>query len=561
MTVALRATGERRTGRAAWPLVLVLCTASAAVVVILGLKLSFFNDDWWFLLQRPGLESRGGIDTLLAPHNGNIVVLLAVLYKLLVAVFGLGTQLPFRLVLGITMACLGALVFVLVRERLGAIAGVAAAAVVLFLGPAWEITLFFASISHLGSLTLGLAALLALELDTRRRNVAACVLLVCSTLLFNLGIPFVVGAAIAIALRRRPAQLWIAAVPAGLFALWWAGYGHKQPSGLSLRNVVHLPHYVLDSISIGLTSITGLNHGGPAAALSRGHILALILGLAVVAWLVRGGRPRSSLLVIAGPALAFWVLTGAGYIVGRETFASRYQLTDGVLLILIGAELLRGLTLPRAVSALIAVGAAGIVVSNLFVLSAGYRFMRTQAGYAKADIGALQLAGARAPSGLWLLQPVARDSFLSGVTAGRYFAETRAHGVPSFYTPAEIARAPAAQRLSADSVLAAAYRIAPQRISSAGLGTGCRRLAAGTAPAAPELALLSGATVIRDLSAAPLVIEVRRFAPPGMTVAVGFLAGRSEDRIVIPRDAVTRPWRLSLGNPRRAPGVEVSVCG
>ncbi len=158
MSAVLTASRRRQTARATWPLVVVLCSASAVLVVVLGMQLSFFNDDWYFLLQRPGLESGGGLDALLAPHNGNIVVLLAGLYKLLVTVFGLGSQLPFRLVLGVTLACLGALVVLLVRERTGQIVGVGAAAVVLFLGPAWEITLFFASFSHLGALTLGLAA-------------------------------------------------------------------------------------------------------------------------------------------------------------------------------------------------------------------------------------------------------------------------------------------------------------------------------------------------------------------------------------------------------------------
>jgi hypothetical protein len=530
------------------------------MVVVLGMKLSFFNDDWYFLLQRPGLESGGGLDTLLAPHNGNIVVLLAGLYKLLVAVFGLGTQLPFRLGLGLTMACLGALVFVLVRERAGPLVAVAAAGVVLFLGPAWEILLFFASFSHLGALALGLAALLALEVDTPRRNAVACLLLACATLLFNLGIPFVVGAAVVIALRRRPAQLWIAGVPLALFAVWWFFYGRKQPSGLSVHNIVHLPSYVLNSISFGLASITGLNHGGPPAALTRGHILALIVAIAVVLRLLRGARPGPWLLVIGSSALTFWVLTGAGYMPGREPFASRYQLTDAVLLILIAAELLRGITLPRLLSPVIAVAALGVVVSNLFVLSSGFGFLRTEAGYVKADSGALQIAGSRAPADLRLLQPIARDRFLSGVTAGRYFAETRAHGTPPIYSPAQIALAPVAQRTSVDSVLATAYGIAPRAIRGFSPSPRCRRLRTTTDSAGAELPLAAGTTIITDLRPTPLVVSLRRFAPPGMAVAVGFLSGRSSARMLIPRDSVAVPWRVSLRDPSRVGGVDVSVC-
>lgn len=147
------------------------------------------------------MSQTAGSTIPLAPHNGEIVVLLALLYKLLDAIFGLGSQLPFRLVLGVTLAGLGLLVFGLVRERLG--------------------------------------------------NAIACSSLVCATLLFNLGIPFVVGTGIVIALRRRPAQLWIVGVPAALFVIWWTFYGHRQPAGVSSGNIAHLPRYLLDSISMG----------------------------------------------------------------------------------------------------------------------------------------------------------------------------------------------------------------------------------------------------------------------------------------------------------------------
>ena len=70
----------------------VMGVACVALIVVLGTKLTFYNDDWYFLLQRPGLESHRGLNVLLAPHNGNPVVLLALSFKVLVAVFGIGEQ-------------------------------------------------------------------------------------------------------------------------------------------------------------------------------------------------------------------------------------------------------------------------------------------------------------------------------------------------------------------------------------------------------------------------------------------------------------------------------------
>jgi len=69
---------------------------SALLLVLLGTRLTFFSDDWYFLLQRPGLSAHAGIDVVLAPHNSNLVAVDVVIYKALVGAFGLRSQLPFR---------------------------------------------------------------------------------------------------------------------------------------------------------------------------------------------------------------------------------------------------------------------------------------------------------------------------------------------------------------------------------------------------------------------------------------------------------------------------------
>ncbi len=55
-----------------------------------------------------------------------------------------------------------------------------------------------------------------------------------------------------------------------------------------------------------------------------------MIGVAV--WMLRGNRPPRGVLVFAGAGLAFWVLTGANYIPGREAIASRYQIMNVVFL-------------------------------------------------------------------------------------------------------------------------------------------------------------------------------------------------------------------------------------
>lgn len=533
-----------------------MCGASAVLLVILGSRLSFFNDDWWFLLQRPGLESHGGLDAVLAPHNGNMEVLMAVAYKALAGVFGMSSQVPFHLVIALGVMCLGILVYVVVAARLGSELGLAAAAVVLFLGPAWEALLFFGGSNHLDAVVFGLAALVALERDTPGRNVLACALLVLAVSISNTGVAFLVGAVAALLLRRRLAAMWIVAVPACLFGLWWGFYGHKQPTGVTLGHVEHLPRYVFDSLSVGLAAITGVEHASLPTLLSSGHILAVLALLLVIVWLARGGRPSGWALVLASTLLAFWLLAGASAISGRGPNSSRYQVIDAVLLIALAAELLRGTRLsPRARSAL-AVVAVAIVASNLIVMRQGYDFLRVQSGYAQADLGALEIARPLSPPGVWLLPGVARDPYLSGVTTGRYFTVTKAHGAPPVYDASQILSALPLQRQAADSVLASADHISARPAARIGSVADCGRLPADGA----ERAVKPPGAVVRNLSPTPLVVGVSRFAPRGMPVYIGFLRADAITRVEIPADAAAMLWRVTLLDPRRAAGAATRVC-
>jgi hypothetical protein len=541
--------------RLAVPTLLLACVASALVVVLLGTRLTFFNDDWYFLLQRPGLESHGGLDSVLAPHNSNLVALTALSYKLIVAVFGLGAQLPFRLLIAIVLAIVGVLVYTLVAQSCGRAAGLAAAAVVVLLGPAWEDLLFYAAaIDMIGSLTAGLGALLALQRDTPRRNASACVLLACSVGISNVGVAFVVGALIAVALRRRRSQLWIALVPAALFALWWAFDGSSTPSHLSASNIEHLPRYVFDSASYGLASLTGLNRGSASGSLTRGHVLLVLALLALVTWLLRAGRPPASALVPGGAALSFWVLTGASYYAGRSPSSSRYQLIDAVFLILCAAELLRGIRVPAPASAALLVLAAVVIWSNTSPLSYGYRVLQSQSRLTETELGALRLARGLAPPQTRLSVQLSRSPYLSGVTADRLFAESRAHGFPAAYSESQIARASAPLRETADRVLASAEQLHPAATAAVRPRTGCTTLSG-------EFALRRGAVLLIDTGTAPLVISVRRFGPVGQAVPVGFIAPRSTERLTVPSDPSPRPWFLSArsGSPAVSPRVE--VCG
>jgi hypothetical protein len=521
----------------AWHLLGVICAASAVTLVLLGTKLTFFNDDWYFLLQRPGL----GMDSVFAPHNGHLSALAVLIYKALIELFGLESQLPYRLVLAGVVAALGVVMYLLVNERAGRLLGLVAATIVMFLGAGWPDLLWSFQIGLVGSLATGLAALLVLERDTPRRSAIACLLLVCSILLSDLGIPFIVAAAFAVMLRRRPVQLWIPGVPAVLFGIWWIAYGSDAPSHVSATNLEGLPQYVLDSAASGLASITG-RPGEPW--LVWGRILLVVAMVVIVAWLIRGGRPSPRLVVFIAPALTFWVLAGAGYIPGREPFANRYQLVNAALLILIAAELFRPIRLTSGQAAAILAVALLAFGLNLRALREGYSFMRDHSAYAKVDLGALEIMRGRISPSFRLLEAVALDPYLSGVTAGRYFSETDAHGSPPVYSPEQIAGAPPAQRTAADHVLAAGYGMDLKEARRASADA-CRRPPARLGRGIADVEIAPGGTSIRNLGERPLRIGVRRFAPPSLPVVLGPLEPGRTARVAVPRDSVALPWHLT----------------
>jgi hypothetical protein len=521
---------------------------------VLGTRLTFFNDEWYLLLQRPGLSA----DSIFQPSNEHLIALPVLIYKGLIAAFGFDSQLPYRLLLAATVVALAVAVFAFVRERAGQLLALLSAAVLLFLGPAWEDLLWSFQIGFIGSLAAGVGVLLALQRESPRRNIAACALLVVSILLSDLGISFVVAAAVAVLLRRRPSQLWIPATPALLFAAWWIAYGHEASSHLTLRNLAQTPQYVLDSVASGLASLVGLARYSDGSALDTytwGRPLLAVAVLAVAVWLSRGGRPRPFLLVVAAAALSFWILAAANYTPGREPGASRYQLISASFVVLLAAEAFRPVRLRPAGLASATLLALVVIGANLGALNDGYKFMRTHSAIAEADLGALEIARGHAPPQFRLANPVAHTDFLGGVTADAYFRESDQHGSPAD-SPEEILAAPPDARQAADSVLAAGYRLglAPARTPRHSR-QGCQRVAPGSAGTA-GVELPPGGALISNLGAAPTAIAVRRFAPPDRPIGLGILGPGLSTPLRVPVDSVGLPWYLLVSD-----SAPLEVCG
>ena len=545
-----------------------LLGASACLLLFLGSKLTFLLDDWEFLLYRRDFDA----DAILGPHGEHIVVAPVLIYKGLLATVGMGSALPFRVASTALFLLSAVLLFTFLKERIGEWPALAATAVVLFLGAAWEDLLWSFQIGYFGGMAAGLGALLALERESRRGDALACLLLVAAVLFSSLGLPFAIGVAVGVLLRPdRWRRIYVVAIPVAVYALWWLGWGHTAESAISLANVAKTPLFVLDGVAAAIASLFGLatpSAGAGAGGLDWGRplaVMAIFLGL----WRVyRLGRVPNRFWVVLAIAAAFWILAGFNQIPGRAPTASRYQYVGVIFVLLIAAELLRGArvaprTAPGTVALIFTVAAAS-VASNVYYLSEA-----TSNGYhpisrlEKASLGAVEIARDTVEPGFLLTEELTGTGYVH-VDAQAYLSARDAFGSPA-YDPAEIAESPSAVRFAADKVLFGALRMGlapapasalPDRLRSPaapGAG-GLLPIPAGACVAVPSdgsisplLRLPRRGAVIRAGGAPIANVKLARFAsgrfPIELTEGVATAATVA---LQIPRDRSSVPWKMQL---------------
>ncbi|HTG49953.1 MAG TPA: hypothetical protein VL915_05625, partial [Gemmatimonadales bacterium] len=428
---------------------------SGCLLLYLGSKLTFLLDDWEFLLYRHGVNA----DSVLDPHGEHIVALPVLIYKALQATVGMGSALPYRVVSVALFLLSAALLFVYLRRRVGDWPALAATAVVLFLGAAWEDLLWAFQMTYFGSVAAGLGALLALEREDRRGEAAACALLVVSTLFSSLGLSFAIGAAVHVLLKKRWRSLYVFLLPLAVYGLWWLGWGHTAESTLSLDTIARTPLYVLNGFASAVASATGLANYGLTGAnrLTLTRPLAVLL-LFLAAWrLYRRERVPHWFWVVLAVAGSFWVLAGFNQMPGRPPDASRYQYLGVVFLFMLAAEVLRpelerGLRIGVKTLAAIGIVAACSVALNVqSLVSAWDETYHPISRLEKAGLGSLDITEATVEPGFVLSEDLVDTGFVN-VDAGSYLAAREEYGSPG-YSEAEIAASPQFVRYAADKVL------------------------------------------------------------------------------------------------------------
>jgi hypothetical protein len=535
---------EQLSRNAALFLLAVAMAAAAAVLIGYGSQLTFFQDSWEFLMNRRDFT----VDSLFAPHNEHIVLAPVLIELVSLRLFGMESVTPELVVLVALLLGAAACFFVYVRRRLGPWPALFAATLLLFLGPAWQDLLWPFQIGFAGSACFGLAALLVLEDEERRRDLLACILLTIAIAFSSLGIPFAVAAAVQILLGRREhglRRLYVVAVALLLYGAWYAGWGHTAPNQLSADNVLDSPGYVGEGIVASLDALLAL---GTIADETVGRskwglpLLIALLALVVYGQFRRPGFPRGLWPVLAAAA-TFWFLAGFNAIPGREPYSSRYLYIGAFFLLLIAANLLQGVRFNRW--GLVVAGALTVVVVgfNLVPLREGRDFFEKEATLTRADLAAIEIASRTVEPSFALTPEVSGTFFLNEIEAGEYLQAVREYGSPA-YSPAQLPEAPEAGRRQADLVLANALPLGIETDLAPSPASGrCVEMKPGDEE---DLSLAPGETTIHFPAGEEGSVRLRRFASGEYPLRAEELAGGSTARLFIPPDRSRQPWRLQV---------------
>ena len=370
-----------------------LVAAGCALVGYEARHLTFYLDDWSFVVGRRGLSA----GVFLRPHVEHLSALPILAYKALLAVFGAGSYAPFMVLLLLVHAVVCLLLYVLARRRVGPWAALAPVAVLALLGPAWQDLLWAFQVGYLGSVAAGLGMILCLERRDRRGDVSGGLLLIVSLACSSVGLGFVVVAAVLLGLEKpRPwRRWWILAVPLALYGLWYAAYGVSDAHS---SNLPRIPGYLIKALSAAVASVTGLAQTHVSQYLvstSYGGLIAAVAIILVVVHLHRGGRIPALGWAVLAAAVALWTaqcLSGQLGGAAREANESRYQYVAAVFVLLAVVSVVQGWRPGRYGAAALAIVVALVVGANVSMLDQRASVWRGNTAYTAAATGVLQVA-------------------------------------------------------------------------------------------------------------------------------------------------------------------------
>lgn len=255
--------------------------------------------------------------------------------------------------------------------------------------------------------------------------------------------------------------------------------------------------------------------------------------------------------VVAAAGVSYWLLAAFNYIPGREASASRYVYAGAVFVLLIAAELLRGVRWSRRGVIFAAIVVALAIGPNLAQMKDGSAWEKEQSVFTRSDLAALEIGrGVIDPSYVLSSVEVSGTASLAIVEAGKYWEAVDRWGSPA-YTPEELEAAPAIGRRYADIVLSQALPLKTRTESGGSAaegrgGPGCVTQAAGSVKPTSEFELKPGTVRIEVAPGPEAAFSLRRFATGEYPVHTTPAEGGSTTLLRIPRDRAPQPWYLHV---------------
>jgi hypothetical protein len=301
----------------------------------------FFGDEWDFLADRSITIGREG---LFEPHNEHWSTTPMLIYGLLFRLVGLTSYAPYVAVLVAAHLAVVHLVWrVMLRGRVEPwIATVVCAAYIPF-GPGSDNLLWAFQIGFVGSVALGLAAILLADHagGFGRRDAIGWVVSVLGLTFSGIAVPLVAASAVVAWMRRGfRAFLVTASVPAAVYLVWLATAGSEGLSKHPQTGLFPLSNSVATAESLpALPQFVGR---GLAATLSLGTPTFLVglalLGLTAAAiglrWRRGGPFPHAVVGAAAGEVLLLLILAVGRAPLGLEAADATRYVHIGVALLL-----------------------------------------------------------------------------------------------------------------------------------------------------------------------------------------------------------------------------------
>jgi hypothetical protein len=502
----------------------------AALVLWLTRGASFTFEEITYVGGAKGFDLR----EILMPYNGgHLIAVTRLLFEVNLRIFG-PEQLPFQLVVIALTATTSALVFALMRPRVGPLPALAAAVVLLFMGTTPEVIHGWATM-WVQATAAGLGGLLALERRSRNWDVVACVLFALAIASFSVGVALALAAVAFLFTAGERRRLWVPLVPLALYVVWWAWAQQFDAGNQSFANLLIVPVWTLDSLAAGAAALTGVGVDLTrepvlwSVALGWGRIVAVAL-IVVAAFGIR--RRGASPLLWA--ALTFLVVLFVAQALSyswtalerRTPDLDRYAYPIAIGIVLVLAASFRGWRPSRTAALAILALAVFALPVNLWMLRERGTQIRTESDLAKARMTAIEIERDIVPPDL------VATGFQGGFVTTRasdYLAAVDRFGTFG-YSITALTAAPEGVRTAADETLGAivAPKLEPAR------GGSCT----GGGPVE-----LNGRTLLR--SRAGGTVELRRFADAPVVTA-GTLEPGQVAAIDLPTDAASQPWIASV---------------